>query len=109
MFALRALRLAPFRLAHRSQPLRRYATGQQPQYQAPTSASKPSPHREFYRGGLGRAVAFNFLVAMATFQVIYWGWLKLESLEVKEERTSEIERLEGEVGRLTGVKTEKER
>lgn len=54
-------------------------------------------------------MAFNFLVAMATFQVIYWGWLKLESLEVKEERTSEIERLEGEVGRLTGVKTEKER
>lgn len=103
---LHRLRLNPSSSPTRLALLRRYSTKppQQPQYQAPsTSASterKPNAHAEFYRSGTGRAVAWNFLVAMATFQVLYWGWLKLESLEVKREKLGEVGRLEGLVGVL---------
>lgn len=84
-----ALRLA--------RPSRLYSTEQPP---TPTP-EKPNPHREFYRGGMGRPIALNFLVAMATFQALYWSWLKLESLEVKKGKGEEIARLEGE---LRGLK-----
>lgn len=39
---------------------------------------------------------------MATFQVLYWGWLKLESIEVKKEKSEEIEGLEERVRGLVG-------
>ncbi|CAK4013760.1 unnamed protein product [Lecanosticta acicola] len=94
-----AARTAPYR-----QRLRNYST-EPPQLRyeqpAPQPPARPNLHREFYRGGAGRAVMFNFLVAMATFQVIYWGWLKLESLEVKREKESEIKSLEGELKALS--------
>ncbi|GIZ49211.1 hypothetical protein CKM354_001224600 [Cercospora kikuchii] len=80
---------------------------EQLQYQAPgqPEAVKPNPHRRVYKqGGPGRAIAYNFLIAMATFQVLYWGWLKLESIETKQEKGDEIKKLEGEVEKLTGVK-----
>jgi hypothetical protein len=53
-------------------------------------------------GGAGRAVAFNFLIAMTTFQVLYWSWLKLESMEIQQEKGTELEALEGELQKLTG-------
>ncbi|KJX94557.1 hypothetical protein TI39_contig4175g00019 [Zymoseptoria brevis] len=69
---------------------------------SPQATEKPNPHREFYRGGLGRAVAFNFLIAMTTFQALYWSWLKLESIEVKKEKGEEVQALEGELKTLVG-------
>jgi hypothetical protein len=78
---------------------------QQPQYQAPTQQSGEgiNPHRAVYKsGGAGRAVAFNFLIAMTTFQVLYWSWLKLESMEIQQEKGTELEVLEGELQKLTG-------
>lgn len=53
---------------------------------------------------MGRAVAYNFLIAMVTFQVLYWSWLKLESIEVKQEKQTELDALESEVKTLTGFK-----
>ena len=106
---LRLFRPSIIRSAPRQ--LRRYATEPpKPQYESPTPQQQtpaPNPHREFYRGGQGRAIAFNFLVAMATFQVLYWGWLKLESMEVKQQKQDEVNSLEGEVKHLTEKAEEK--
>ncbi|USW57825.1 hypothetical protein Slin15195_G111440 [Septoria linicola] len=85
----------------------RHEQQQQPQYQAPTSPApaKVNPHRQVYKqGGMGRAVAYNFLVAMVTFQVLYWSWLKLESIETKQEKQTELDTLQTEVETLTGFK-----
>lgn len=49
-------------------------------------------------------MARNFLIAMATFQVLYWTWLKLESIEIKQEKLEELKGLESEVKSLTGFK-----
>ncbi|KAK4499897.1 hypothetical protein PRZ48_008083 [Zasmidium cellare] len=121
---LRSLRLKPLS----TNTLRRYSTQQQQQQQPPvyqppsptTSAAtvippppppsesenkgQPNAHREFYRSGAGRAVAWNFLLAMATFQVLYLGWLKLESMEVKKNKSEEIEKVEAEAKGLVGRK-----
>ncbi|KAF7188292.1 hypothetical protein HII31_10356 [Pseudocercospora fuligena] len=108
---LRRTVLQPLRL---TRPARSFTTRpafrqeQQPQYQAPSAspepAQKPNPHREVYKsGGAGRAVAYNFLIAMVTFQVLYWSWLKLESMEVKKEKQDEVKSLEGEIKKLTGI------
>ncbi|KAL9528587.1 hypothetical protein SMMN14_07943 [Sphaerulina musiva] len=92
-----------------SLPLR--AQQQPTQYQAPDqtqalpTTEKRNPHREVYKqGGMGRPVARNFLIAMATFQVLYWTWLKLESIEIKQEKLEELKGLESEVKSLTGFK-----
>lgn len=92
-----------------SLPLR--AQQQPAPYQAPDqtqalpTTEKRNPHREVYKqGGMGRPVARNFLIAMATFQVLYWTWLKLESIEIKQEKLEELKGLESEVKSLTGFK-----
>ena len=106
--AQRALRISSRHFATRSFLLQQQP--QQPQYQAPDQTTaqpteKPNPHREIYKkGGIGRPVARNFLIAMATFQVLYWSWLKLESIEVKQEKQEELNTLESEVKTLTGFK-----
>jgi len=41
--------------------------------------------RAFYQS-FGRPVAKVFLGALLTYQAIYWSWLKLESLEIKEDK-----------------------
>jgi hypothetical protein len=44
---------------------------------------------------------------MATFQLLYWSWLKLESVEIKREKQEELRMLEGEVEAWTGGKGKK--
>jgi len=41
--------------------------------------------RAFYQD-FGRPIAKVFLGALFTYQVLYWSWLKLESIEVKREK-----------------------
>jgi hypothetical protein len=49
--------------------------------------SKPiSATGEFYKT-FTRPVAKTLLLALFTYQVVYWGWAKLEQDEIKEERT----------------------
>lgn len=70
-------------------------------YQPPNPPkSQGNPHRNFYRH-FGRPVAKNFLIAVATYQVLYWSWLKLEGMETKKRKTEEMHSLEGELRKLT--------
>jgi hypothetical protein len=72
-------------------------------YQPPT-ASKPNRHRGFYKE-FGPPVIKNFLIALCTFQAIYWSWLKMESIEMKKSGDSEVRVLEGELKLLTKDKS----
>ncbi|KAK4164882.1 hypothetical protein QBC43DRAFT_317045 [Cladorrhinum sp. PSN259] len=48
---------------------------------------------DFYKAWT-RPVAKTALLAVFTYQVIYWAWTKLEYDEIKENRQAEITRLE---------------
>jgi hypothetical protein len=90
----RSLLRLPIRDARRFPSVRANSTS----YQAP-ERPKSNPHRDFYRGPF-RPIAYNVLIALATFQAIYWSWLKLESLEVKQTANKELQALEGELESL---------
>ncbi|KAH7062354.1 hypothetical protein B0J12DRAFT_735908 [Macrophomina phaseolina] len=68
-----------------------YATRRYSSYQPPNppkqekSSTYANAQRAFYRD-FGAPVAKVFLGALVTYQVLYWGWLKLESLETKDEK-----------------------
>ncbi|RDI79567.1 hypothetical protein Vi05172_g10444 [Venturia inaequalis] len=82
-----------------------------PQYQAPNpTPATPSPdsppvnpHRAFYKAW-GIPLVKVFLGAMFTYQVLYYGWLKLESIEQKKEKDAEMKLLEGQLAELTASK-----
>ena len=73
-------------------------------YQAPTPprSQQPNPHRDFYKV-FGRPVVKNFLVAVMTYQVLYYSWMYLENVEVQEQKGAEIKALEGEIKELSKV------
>jgi hypothetical protein len=56
----------------------------------------PNPHTDFYRSH-GRALFKALTLAFFTYQVCYWAWLVLETEEIKDQKSREIESLEGEV------------
>jgi hypothetical protein len=85
------------RMAQRTPKLTRTNATYQPPSQGP---AKSNPHRDFYKG-FGRPVAYNFLIALATFQVLHWSWLKLESIETKHNTDAEVNTLEEELKGLT--------
>ena len=60
-------------------------------------------HRNFYKV-FGRPIARNFLIAVATYQVLYFSWLKLQSMETIKDGEEEIRQLEGELQRLSDEK-----
>ncbi|CAD0093553.1 unnamed protein product, partial [Aureobasidium mustum] len=68
---------------------------QQPTYQPPTPSEPENPH------SFGRPIAKVFLMALFTYQVIHYGWLKLEAMEEKEEKTAELQGLEGQLREMT--------
>lgn len=39
-------------------------------------------------------------MALLTYQILYWGWLKLEDIETRHDKEAQIKSLEGEVERL---------
>ncbi|EOO02940.1 hypothetical protein UCRPA7_1508 [Phaeoacremonium minimum UCRPA7] len=49
-----------------------------------------------------RPVAKVLLMAIFTYQLAYWGWVKLEQDEIRDQREKEITGLEAEVKRLQG-------
>ncbi|KAJ9142658.1 hypothetical protein NKR23_g7110 [Pleurostoma richardsiae] len=63
------------------------------------SSQPPSPSSSFYKT-FGRPIAKVSLMAIFTYQVAYWGWSKLETDEIRAEKTSEIAALESEVKSL---------
>ncbi|CCC13342.1 hypothetical protein SMACR_06631 [Sordaria macrospora] len=64
-----------------------------------SSSNPPSPTGVFYKT-FTRPVAKCLLTALFVYQVIYWGWSKLEVDEIKEERQAEITKLEAQVRAL---------
>ncbi|EGO60578.1 hypothetical protein NEUTE1DRAFT_119735 [Neurospora tetrasperma FGSC 2508] len=70
------------------------------------SSNPPSATGVFYKT-FTRPVAKCLLTALFVYQVVYWGWSKLEVDEIKEERQAEITKLEAQV-RALQVKKEKE-
>jgi len=60
---------------------------------AETSRPPVSPHLGFYHS-FGRPLSKVFLIAMGTYQVLYWSWLKLAVMEEQRGRIDEIRILE---------------
>lgn len=52
--------------------------------------------RAFYKS-FGRPIAKVFFMALFTYQVLHYTWLKLEAMEEKEEKTAELQGLEGQL------------
>ncbi|KAL1879078.1 hypothetical protein VTK73DRAFT_7404 [Phialemonium thermophilum] len=63
------------------------------------NSARPSPTSQFYKT-FTRPVAKCLLLALFTYQVTYWAWLKLEQDEIKAEREAEIAKLEAQVQSL---------
>ncbi|KAK0635275.1 hypothetical protein B0T17DRAFT_515794 [Bombardia bombarda] len=108
--ALRPLRrglLSLQRPAAYQQQVRRYTSEQkQPSPSVSFTHTHPTPsynshgtcvsQGEFYKT-FGRPVAKCLLLAMFTYQLVFWGWTKLEQDEIKAERQAEISKLEAQV------------
>nr|POE63718.1 hypothetical protein CFP56_04621 [Quercus suber] len=62
-------------------------------YPPPSPPKQPNPHGNFYKE-FGRPTAKCFLIAVLTYQLLYISWTKLESIEIKREKTNEIRELE---------------
>lgn len=75
--------------------IRRESTYQAPQPPKP----KVNPHGNFYKE-FARPVVKNFLIAVLTYQILYFTWSKLESLEIKKEKEGEVKSLENELRSL---------
>ncbi|TPX15181.1 uncharacterized protein E0L32_004739 [Thyridium curvatum] len=71
-----------------------------PKQTASSSSSKPtSNYAAFYRT-FTRPLAKTMLLAVFTYQLVYWAWVKLETDEIKAEKTAEIAGLEAQVKSL---------
>ncbi|KAM0721685.1 hypothetical protein Q7P37_002610 [Cladosporium fusiforme] len=74
---------------------RMQSTYQPPEAPKP-EAPKSNPHRDFYKYR-SRPVFKAVLIAIFTYEILYWGWLKLESMETKHETEGEIKSLETQI------------
>lgn len=73
------------------------STSQQP-------TTQPSRHGSFYKT-FGPPILKNFLIALCTFQAIYWSWVKMESVELKKDGDEEVRAVEDELRALTANKS----
>ncbi|KAK4137630.1 hypothetical protein BT67DRAFT_453890 [Trichocladium antarcticum] len=85
------LRNALFRAARPSSPFTHHTRAQLRRY-----SQQPSQTSSFYKT-FSRPVAKCALLAVLVYQLVYFGWAKLEADDVKEERQAEIVRLEAQV------------
>lgn len=103
-----AFRLQNFRavnLFRPTQPGRRWqSTGSS--YQPPNPPQPDPPpstqtmkHREFSKT-FSRPILQAFLIALFTYQALYWTWLKLASIEETHDKDKVLKGLEGEVETL---------
>ncbi|PQE11349.1 Inner membrane assembly complex subunit 17 protein [Rutstroemia sp. NJR-2017a BVV2] len=65
------------------------------------------PQRNFYKT-FTRPVAKVLLMAAFTYQLVYWGWVKLEKNEMMEDKRREIRGLEETLERVSGGKVKGE-
>jgi len=104
MLSLFARRMALARIRNTFVPTtRKQSTGSYQPPSSPGQQGQGNPHGDFYKT-FGRPVIKNFLIAVLTYQLIYYSWKKLESIEVKREKEDEMKALEGELRGLTANK-----
>ncbi|KAJ4344476.1 uncharacterized protein N0V89_012218 [Didymosphaeria variabile] len=114
MNAQRLFRTSPPRIAQRLRPTRRYTTKPtdpappqpHPPAQSPNPNQAPPPPKKapsrvgtFYRNNT-YPVLKSFLVALFTYQLAFYVWLKLEVVEEKSEQQGAIRGLEEEVKKM---------
>jgi hypothetical protein len=82
-------------------PCTRAFTSPQPQppQQQQQQPQQPSLNAQFYRT-FGRPIAKTFLLAVFTYQVAYYFWVRLEQNEIKGELQATINELEERVEQL---------
>ncbi|KAG6014816.1 hypothetical protein E4U54_004819 [Claviceps lovelessii] len=64
-----------------------------------TSSKQPGPTSQFYKT-FTRPVAKVLVLAVFTYQFVYWGWAKLEADEHQQRTDAEIAELEAQVDAL---------
>ncbi|OTA79613.1 hypothetical protein M434DRAFT_402038 [Hypoxylon sp. CO27-5] len=108
MLSRTARHLAPLRTfaAHRSNPAirtqslqrtwTRFSSSQQGE---PSSPPEGSINKQFYKT-FGRPIAKVFLLAIFTYQVAYYFWVRLEQDEIKSEMRATIADLEARIEQL---------
>ncbi|KAK8244400.1 hypothetical protein HDK90DRAFT_463230 [Phyllosticta capitalensis] len=86
-------------------------SSQQPQQQqqqskpAKQDAPASNKHRDFYKD-FGPPILKVFLGAFIVYQGLYYGWLKLEDVEKRQDSEAEIERLKTQIAHAqTAAKT----
>ncbi|KAG5970575.1 hypothetical protein E4U55_001611 [Claviceps digitariae] len=72
---------------------------QLPRVSYATSSKQPGPTSQFYKT-FTRPVAKVLVLAVFTYQFIYWGWSKLEADEHQQRTNVEIAELEAQVNAL---------
>ncbi|KAH6640917.1 hypothetical protein F5144DRAFT_562022 [Chaetomium tenue] len=94
--------LPPFRTALVRASSRQIPSLTRPQLRQ-YSSKPPSPTGAFYKT-FTRPVAKCALLAVFVYQLVYFGWAKLEAEDIKEERQAEIVRLEAQVRGLEAAR-----
>ncbi|KAF2454977.1 hypothetical protein BDY21DRAFT_365973 [Lineolata rhizophorae] len=85
-----------------SRPVR-WGSSYEPPNPTPPQPGGGNPHRNFYKS-FGRPVAKVFLGSMFTYQLLYWSWLKLEAVEIKKEKTAELNSLQTQLEQIRSTK-----
>ncbi|TDZ22465.1 hypothetical protein Cob_v004610 [Colletotrichum orbiculare MAFF 240422] len=80
-------------------PLRLSRTISRPYSTSQGDEKRPSIVGTFYKT-FTRPVLKVLLMATLTYQILYWGWIKLEQDEIRAEKKNDIETLEAKVAEL---------
>ncbi|KAF2185126.1 hypothetical protein K469DRAFT_708419 [Zopfia rhizophila CBS 207.26] len=102
-----AIRTRPFTAAKIGVIRRRYSSQPSPPSspESQSNGGQPGTRAGTFYKSFGSPILKTFLGALFTYQVLYWGWLKLESVEIKKEKEEEIDMLEA---KLRGLVREKD-
>lgn len=85
------------------QQLLRYSSAQAPNSAKPVGSLN---HKTFYKT-FGRPIAKVFLMAIFTYQVAYYFWVRLEQDEIRGEMEATISDLEARIDKLEQARSQK--
>ncbi|KAI2641846.1 hypothetical protein GGS26DRAFT_21978 [Hypomontagnella submonticulosa] len=92
-------RLNPPSIQQLQRPCARFSSSSPQGQQPPTSSQEPSANAQFYRT-FGRPIFKVFLLAIFTYQLAYYFWVRLEQDEIKSEMRATIADLEARIEQL---------
>ncbi|KAL1902710.1 hypothetical protein Sste5346_001153 [Sporothrix stenoceras] len=106
--------MLPGRLLTNAAPALRLAVRQSPAFRSQStiisrrwnsSSSEPSAYSSFFKT-FGRPIFKVCLMAVFTYQLVFFGWTKLEQDDIKSDRQAEVSALEAKVKELQEGKKE---